>query len=199
MSGKTFASGRFVMRFYPAREEVESLAVAHGWTQESTVQKQPPFSGTEITWSSSGGGSLLYTEDEMTGNCHVVVEATNREEVQRIGELVVDELHPWEMPELVFAVDTAPDEIELGLSVIRLGIAAPPRKDEEVFRRVRSALTHDDVRVRDMAIVATTYSPWPDYVPILRGIEQGDPEPKLRQRSRFVLESYADAGIGEDE
>lgn len=186
------------MRFCPAREEVESLAVAHGWVKASTVQKQSPFSGTEITWSSSGGGSLRYTEDEMTGNCFVVVEATHREEVQRIGELVLNELLPWEMAELIYAVDTAPDEIELGLSVIRLGIAAPPRKDEEIFRRVRSALIHDDVRVRDMAIVATTYSPWPDYVPILRGIEQSDPEPKLRQRSRFVLESYADAGIGEN-
>jgi hypothetical protein len=187
------------MRFCPAREEVESLAVAHGWAKSSTVQKQPPFSGTEITWSSSGGGSLRYTEDEMTGNCYVVVEATTRGEVQRLGELVLEELLPWEMPELVFAVDNAADEIEFGLSVIRLGIAAPPHRDDQIFRRVRSALTHDDVRVRDMAIVATTYSPWPEYVPILRDIAQSDPEPKLRQRSRLVLESYTDAGIGENE
>ncbi|MFI6563225.1 hypothetical protein [Streptomyces sp. NPDC050534] len=199
MSGKRFASSRFVLRSYPAREEVQYFAESLGWVVASTEKKAPPFSGTEIIWSSSGGEALRYMEDEMTGNCYVTVEASTGEEVQRLGEAVVDELLPWEREELVFAVDTASDEMEFGLAVIRLSIAAPRRTDETILQRVRSALTHDDARVRDMGIVATTYSPWPEYVPLLRDIAQGDSEHKLRERSRSVLESYAAAGVGEDE
>lgn len=196
MNEKKATSGKFVMRSFPALEEVEYLARSLGWAKASTVEKVPPFSGVEITWSSSDGETLRYVEDEMTGNCYVTVEAPSRELVQRTTETVLDELLPWELEELLFAVDTATDAVDLGLAVIRLSIAAPSHREEQIFQRVRFALTHSDARVRDMAIAAITYSPWPEYKPILRDIAQSDPEQKLRERGGLVLQSFADAGIG---
>lgn len=186
------------MRSYPAQQDVDHFASDHGWVKTSMERKPAPFSGLEMTWSLPNNGTLRYTEDEMTQNCYLVAVAATRDDAQSIGNLILDELFPWELPELILAVDIAPNNLEFGFSVIRLGIAAPPRKDEEIFRRIQSALVHEDFQVRDMAIVATTYSPWPDYIPTLRSISENDPEPELRHRSAMVLESYANAGIRED-
>jgi len=45
--------------------------------------------------------------------------------------------------------------------------------------------------------LATTYSPWPQYRTLLRSIAEHDPEPDLRERAQFTLDSYDAVGVPE--
>jgi hypothetical protein len=197
MVQQRFRTLRMVLRSSSA-DDVRAFAEENSWI---LVLNQPadPDSGVrrELVWEAAPRVRMTYVEDDMSGNSFVTVGGEDPNLTSSIGGWVEEQLHPWRLKDLCRLVDVARDPVRVGLAVLRLALGAPYECTPEVFERIAKALEHEDERTRDMAIWATTYSPWPEYKPILRRIAQSDPEPKLRDRAQLTLESYDAAGVGD--
>jgi hypothetical protein len=193
-----FRSVRLVLRNAPNEREVRELASACNW---ELVADRPgdPDEGVlrELEWQADPAVQVAYTEDDMSPNAFVTVGGSDAVKTSAITAQVQEGLKFWSLRDLCRLVDIVKDPVKIGLAVLRLGLGSPYSYDSEVFQRITSALTHEDRRTRDMAIWATTYSPWPEYLPSLREVAENDPVSKLRERARFTVESYKRAGVME--
>jgi len=99
----------------------------------------------------------------------------DRETFDRVLELVDYELMPLQRKALL-AMNDDWDPVVRAQAVIRVGLGAPDEYDEEFFELIRDAFTSKEKYVREAAIWATAYSPWPHYRPLLEAAAQHDPE-----------------------
>ncbi|MFJ6620685.1 hypothetical protein ACIQOW_24305 [Kitasatospora sp. NPDC091335] len=198
MRNSKFKTTRIVLRSYPAEDEVDEFAGLHGWPRRAEVEaRREGGSPYTVSWDLGDESVLDYVEDGMSKNCYLIVHGPTRESVEPVGEMISEELFPWDHTELLWCVDNAPNPIELGLSIIRLALGSPDGFHDETFRRVKSGLTHPDSQVRDMSLWASTYSPWAEYIPLLQNLAAQDPVTEIRERAGLVLEAYRVRGGGD--
>jgi len=186
-----------VLRRCPAQEEINRYAAANNWARiaDSTTDSAKPR--REIVWKIAPATTLLYVEDDMSPNCFVVVGSGTASMANSAANRVYEELRPWSLQDLTHQVDESRNPLAFGRALTRLGIAAPHDFDPGVYDRMVNGLRHADERVRDMSIWATTYSPWPEYRPVLADIAAHDEVDKLRERAQLVLDAMDATGVPE--
>lgn len=196
MAHQMYRTPRMVLRKPSAEEEVRQFAESNSWT---LVSDRPGDAEAgqrrELVWEAGPEAQVTYSQDDMSPSSFVTASSASANLTSSLGRWLEEELRPWRVKDLSRLVDVAKDPVRIGLAVLRLGLGAPYEYDEAVFQRMSRGLTHEDGRTRDMAIWATTYSPWPQYRPLLRYIAEHDPEPDLRERARFTLDSYDAVGV----
>lgn len=194
ITSQRFQTSRMVLRKCPFEQDIERYAQKVGWARVSEAGGSGQVkSRREVTWKAGPATRLHYVEDDMSPNCFVYVGSGTANMASSKGQEVYEKFYPWSLQDLVDQVEVASHPLELGQAVLRLGIAAPYQFDPGVFERVQIGLRNSDERVRDMSLWATTYSPWPEYRPLLAEIADYDRVEKLRERARLTLEAF-DAG-----
>jgi hypothetical protein len=180
-------SDRLVLGRSPQHDEVADLASEQGWERVEEVTDE---GARQVLWAVGPGASLTYTEDPMSHNAYAVLVTEDRDTFERVLDLVQEELMPWQRRALLNAIDDAGDPLARARAVIRAGLGAPDLYDDGFFSKIREAIGSPEKWVREAAVWATAYSPWPQYRPLLEATAQSDPEENLRRDALAVLAGF---------
>lgn len=183
-------SDRMVLREEATEEDVQGLARGLSMTKIRDVSS--PERQTivrEITWEANSGIRLHYAADYLSASRVISVEGNDDEHFRRFIEVVVTQLRPWTLGELIDEVDSssADEPRVLARAVIRLGVGAPNEYAGEVFDRISVAMHSPDSWVRKAAIWATMYSQWPQFLPLLEEIANTDADEAMRNDARRMV------------
>ncbi|MET8271498.1 HEAT repeat domain-containing protein [Streptomyces sp. NPDC005077] len=192
MESTRYQSRRLVLDRSPQDAPVQELASDQGWQRVEEVSEED---ARQIVWAVAPGMALNYIEDPVSHNAYLVLVSDHRERVDEILEAIQQELMPWENRALLVSLDEARDPLSQARAVIRAGLGAPDEFDEAFFSRIRTSLSHSDKWVREAAVWATAYSPWPQYRPLLEMAAQNDPDEKIRSDAAAVLAGFNSEGV----
>ncbi|MEY7971861.1 HEAT repeat domain-containing protein [Saccharomonospora xinjiangensis] len=151
-----------------------------------------------VEWEITGGARLRFFRDGATGGSCFFVEAPYFELCLSMTRHAVAGIAVYTRAELLNAFDIAAhgsEERSRALLVAALG--APHAHDADVHRRIREALGDSNAGVRSAAVHAMSYSPASEYIPVLRDAAAGDPDSKVREEAKELLDVFAQVGIGE--
>ena len=201
-----FATRPRVLRPETTVEQVDEFAKGHKWPMVSVTERDRE-AGTdgEVVWRADGHtvggqvlrtGSLHYRVDAMFGIGYVSVSGTPKKAVEALASTVAQALKPWTVEELCRAFDEAADPRSQGQAVLRLGLAAPAKPDQEVVKRIRTALGDQDARVRYAAVFAASFTGYDEFLTDLRTLADEDPEEFLRDRAAATLRAMDGAEDG---
>jgi hypothetical protein len=143
----------------------------------------------EIGWAVGPDVRLDYLDDPVSKNGYVVASGP----AARVAELVAvvdEELMPFDDRALLQSIDSARDALNRARAVIRAGLGAPEDFDERFFNHIRDAMTDSQDWIREAAVWATAYSPWPQYRPLLEQTARNDSSEKIRTDAKAVLAGY---------
>lgn len=195
MSLHRYRTRRLLLRQFPGMPEVDRCADNHGW---SRIDQTARGSRTiEYTWHLGPVVTLHCVDDGVTANAYVFTSGDVSNLAESYLGTVESELNTWSISELIHQVDQSEDPLEHGRAIIRMAIAAPYERDEEVIQRMAIGLRDDDFRVRDMTMWAMSLCSYPEFRPLLQNIAHGDPEEVLRERAQMLLQAFDKAGVGD--
>jgi len=188
-----------VLRVFPGKSLVEEHANSRGWHiigfNEVDEKRGQPY---QVLWHIERAAAIYLTEDEIARNSYVVINSSSPELVNRYTAETRSALNPWTDIEMLQEFDSAHAPQPRGRALLRLGVGAPEEFDSAFFSRIKEGLSDPDERVRNVAIWACTYSPWPQYRAPLEQIANSDPVEELRERARFTLEAFDKGGVSEE-
>ncbi|MEW2358634.1 HEAT repeat domain-containing protein [Spirillospora sp. NPDC029432] len=192
-----FATRRRVLRPETTVEHVDEFAKGFQWPMVSVTERDRE-AGTdgEVVWQADGHtlgkrtlktGSLRYVQDAMFGIGYIFFTGDPQNVAETLASTADQTLRPWTVQDLCQALDQAADPRSRGRAVLRLGLAAPGKPDQQVSQRIGAALRDGDARVRYASVFATSYTGYRDLLPHLRAIAERDAEEFLRERATSVL------------
>lgn len=195
MSIKWKRSRRMVLRNHQSERDVGEFAAKLGWPLRE-VNPADPDEGInrEVVWYATPHLVLHHFDDDESQHGSVLVTGEDAETVRATAEIVEAGLDTWRPEELLTSVDRASDPEGRATAVIRAGLGAPGEFDVRFFKRICAAMHHPDPRVRESALWATSYEPWPAYRPALEEVLEQDPEEDLREMAGLLLESFGAVG-----
>jgi hypothetical protein len=150
----------------------------------------------EVVWQADGHalgkrvlktGSLHYVMEAMFGIGYVYVTGDPKGVAETLAATADETLRPLTVEELCQSFDQASDSRTRGQVVLRLGLAAPGKFDQHVFKRIGTALADEDARVRYASVFAASYTRYEAFLPNLREIADKDAEGFLRERATAAL------------
>jgi len=181
---------RYVLRDYPGAAEACALAERREWSVVGERPADPerglPF---EMVWLIEPGCKFYFTHEETARCGHVHVGGRFAEPVERHTEDLGRQPEVHSGAELLQIVDGASTPEERGAALLKLGVGAPHRFDRDFFDRTRAGLEDPDVRLRDLALWAATYSPWAEYKRIIEKLARSDPDRGVRRRAKVTLDA----------
>ncbi|GLZ06727.1 hypothetical protein Acsp03_41930 [Actinomadura sp. NBRC 104412] len=190
---------RRVLRPETTVEHVDEFAKGAHWPMVGVTERDRE-SGTdgEVVWQADGHtlgkqvlktGSLHYVQDAMFGIGYYYLTGRPKGVVETLAANAAQALDPWTVEELCQAFDQSGDPRARGQAALRLGLAAPPKPDQQVIKRIGTALADQDARVRYASIFAASYTRYEALLPNLRTIADKDEEEFLRERAAATLRS----------
>lgn len=133
-----------------------------------------------------------YIDDFISELRYVVVEGRDVEEG---AEHVAENLPVHSDADLLAWVTAAENPKELAAAVRHLAIIAPKKCDPQVLSGFLRGLRHADPAVRVISIHACGYPAWPELKPAIRQIKDSDPDRRVRDTARRMLDVYREAGL----
>lgn len=187
-----------VLRESPGIQDASRYAEQMGWS-EFAERAADPARGVnyEFVWKADDRVIFTYGLDDISQFGFILF---NGEDVHQIEQLLEDaalELNTWTIDEMADAVVAADTPEKRGHAILRLALGSPPHFDQRVFDSLRDALLDDNPEIRNAGIHAATYSPIPEYRPMLEEVRQNDPLPELSDLAAAALDSYDVGGVGE--
>jgi hypothetical protein len=196
MSTTDHRSDRLVLKQPHAESEVQAFADELGWPRMGEQDEDLAIGQSrEVMWGAGTALSLHYVEDPVSRNGYAMAWGVKESAVIALAGMAAARLDVWSPAELFAAVDAADTPEGRTAAVLRLGLGAPDAFDRGFFDRITTAMADPDTGVREAAIHATVFSPYPQYRDALRRTAAGDPDPDRRVNASIVLDSFDD---GED-
>lgn len=187
---------RLVLRDRFAEKRIGDLASELGWPRREEYPADPE-EGTDyqVVWAVAPSLTLHYCEDEISRHSYLVVAGEDPVAVRGTAELMEFRLDIWRLDELLDEIDAAAGPAQLARAVVRAGLGCPEEFDERFFSRLHGALRHSDPRVRERALWAVSYVPWPNYRPQLSFIRENDAMEDLRGTAGILLEALDEMAL----
>lgn len=191
-----YESDRIILRRTPREADVAYMAGLHGWQKGLTIADDPAAGELyQVLRATNKGSTISYIEDAVSRNCYAVVASRREQETAALARLLTEELNAWERPQLLLSVDESADALDRARAVVRLGLGAPRKFDEDFFTRIRAACTDENEWIREAAVWATSYSPWSQHRPLLEATAEKDSVGKIREKARLILKGFDRAGV----
>lgn len=185
-----YRSTRRVLRSSNGEVDVRNLAEAQDWAIMSADAADPERGTPARTrWRVVRRVLFQLTKDVLTGREYYFLAGRHAEEVERCAHAVAKHLDAWDINELV-ALEADQDSRERGQTIMRLGLAAPYEFEPQVFAVIQRALADASPDIRNVGVFACSYSPWPNYRPLLEKIRAEDPSPELRETAGAALRAF---------
>lgn len=193
MAGTKYFTQRMLLTERTSQARVRAFAAGMGW-QTALEEGDPAHENFRIDFVVAPEVFLHYVEDFTSRQRYFYVSSPTPDAAYPLSTLVADDLEPYAMSDLLRACDMA-EGLEQGRANMRLGVAAPHEYAQDVFEHISAGMRNEDPRVRRLSMWATTYSPWHQYVPLLRDIARADPDPALQDRAETILSVYESHGL----
>lgn len=181
------------------RDDARAVERLHNLVQNLDAVKTeensyPPEQGVvhDVTWTMAGGVAIYSAEDIRSGCTCVVIIGENESHVSSYSGSIKEYLQPLEQEELLSAVIEEADANLKARMVLRAGFGAPYQFDDRFFSVIRDAMFDASAFVRDAAIHAIRYSPWPRYIGELMRVAREDPEWLIREVAGGLAEAIPD-------
>ena len=182
-------SSRRVLREYPDFARVNHYAEEHSFAPKSEqLGDEDAGIGYEMSWFLTPAVIFVYAEDEVSKSSYLYVTGRDAADVEARIAAIADDLDPLTMNELSAAVEEAGDGPPLARALLRVGLGAPLEFDGSVFDLIRSGLTNEDEMVRQSTVYALTYSPWLEWLPVLREVARSDSSADVRELAAATAE-----------
>jgi len=193
-------SRRLVLKAPAGEDDVQRFVDELGWSRiaETPAPSSDEEPAREIGWAAGPALSLHYVEDPVSLNSYVVARGFEQTAVDALARLAEERLDTWSLDELLIAVDQPAEPLDRARAMIRAGVGAPEGFDQRFFDRISAATTDPDPMVREAALYATAYSPYPKYRAILELAAREDPDQQRRDDAWILLESFDTQGIGNE-
>jgi hypothetical protein len=197
MTDQWTVTGRLVLPDDATEEDVHNFAMSLGWPLQNEIPANTE-EGTsrELVWHDDPSISMHFYEDEISGFDFIIIIGEDPDAVHTTQESVEGHLHTWRPSELLESFAGKHSDDELAQVTIRAGLGAPKEFDQAFFEAIRNSARNSHDRVREAAVWAMSYRPWPAYRSVLEERASTDPDLELRKLAAAVLEEYDDAGIG---
>ncbi|PUB26247.1 hypothetical protein C8K30_106336 [Promicromonospora sp. AC04] len=190
-------SARYVvLRERFAEERVGRFAVELGWSRQWETTADPDEGISYAVGWGVGTLSVEYCEDDVSRHSYLCFAGEDAAAVEGATELAEARLDAWRVEDLLTAVDSETEPVELARAVIRAGLGAPRKLDERFFAVIDGALQHPDARVREAAVWAVSYVPQPQYRRRLEALRDHDPEYDVWSTAQILLDAFDAEGVG---
>ncbi|MGM0344561.1 hypothetical protein [Streptomyces sp. Adlamb9] len=193
MNDTRYVTQRTLFTEQAARDQVLAYAAEMGW-RTALVEGDPTRENFRVNFEVAPEVFVHYVEDFTSRQRYFYVTGPTELAIDQLATLVASDLATYALSDFLRACDVA-EGVERARANMRLGVAAPYDYDEDVFERISAGMRHEDPRVRRLSMWATTYSPWGQYLPLLRDIARADPDPALRDRAVTILSVYESHGV----
>ncbi|RJO78274.1 hypothetical protein D5S18_04965 [Nocardia panacis] len=188
----TDRSRRLVLRDGVDESAVAELAALLGWPLRADIPAdRQEWTPRQVAWYVGPAIALTYVEDLLSGFPYVMITGSDEKVLSATVELAEQKLNTWRLAELIGDVDPEADPATYAESVLRLGMGAPVEFDEEFFGTLRRALRSGAADVRQSAVWAITYEPWPAYATLLEEFLDNEPDQAIADLALNVLEELA--------
>lgn len=151
----------------------------------------------EVVWMTDDAVTFHYVEDEIAAHSFVFFKGREATLVDSYADEAGRELEVWQLEETVRAVDAASDPRQLGLALLRMGLAAPYMYNEAVSARLLKNAEDPEDNLRNIAVWAMSYSPYPQYRATLRRLAVDDPNGEIRDLASATLRAFDEGGVPE--
>jgi hypothetical protein len=188
---------RYILRDFPAREQVEEFADANEWPLVSEAPGDPErYVSKHTIWLTPTTITLDYEEEYVSQHAYAYYRGRDLEAIPELVGKLEDALHPWTREELLSAVSNSRTGPERARAVMRAALGAPLEFDQEFFEAVKSCMEAHDAPLRNAAAFAAGSASWPQFRPLLERIASQDPEMEVREMAQGVLRAYNKFRIG---
>lgn len=185
-----YRTRRVVFCEYPALPEITAYGEGYGW---QLTGEDPD--GSRIFTAGRASLEVHYRDDDITHNSYAYAVGATKNVAEALIGMIERDLDCWPRPLLLHAFDQRPDFDRGGQALLRLTLSAPDVFDQDVYDRVAVALRDPDERLRNLAIWATSCTPWPEYRRLLTDATTTDPSDAVRARADRMLASFDAAEI----
>lgn len=191
---QVFRTERRVLKTYPFEDEANEIAVEQGWIKNHDVPRDSEKSqAREITWHVADGLSFGYLESYLSKDCCILAIGESLDEADGLIGGIAAELEDiiYSEEELLEGVRDAQNASALARAIVRAGLGAPVEFSREFYSIFESILTsHDDSRVREIALHSMLYLEWPSLDSLIERSMRDDPAERVRSMAFRVRESY---------
>jgi hypothetical protein len=182
-------SSRRVLREYPDFARVHRYAEEHSFAPKSEqLGDEDAGIGYEMSWFLTPTVILVYAEDEVSKSSYLYVTGRDAADIEARIAATSHDLDPLTMNELSAAVGEAGDGPTLARALLRVGLGAPLEFDGAVFDLVCGGLSNEDEMVRQSTVYAMSYSPWLEWLPVLREVARSDSSADVRELAAMMAE-----------
>jgi hypothetical protein len=171
-----------------ADEALPGFADAWGWQSDECESDvgDPMLLGA---WRSTREPAAIRYRIDPRLNLRVLeVTGEGAEDVASWVRLLVPSRAREDLSGLITQLADPPSWVELMHLAAALG--NPDKLDPELFLILANGLIHFDARVRQAAVLATAYLPWPRFRTALKRLAETDPDPDVRARAAERLTAF---------
>jgi hypothetical protein len=198
MTDSGYLSERILFRSCPVAESLRDWAESSRWSIDAAEAGNPDKGvPLKIVWRVSDQPELLlhYVEDAFSDNCYFYLVGEDPLMLQSYCGTIAHRIPTLAADDILSEFDGARTGPERARALMKPGLAAPYNHDEAYFGRIRQGLESATESDRDVAVWASSYSPYPRYLPILERMAEADRSVTVRQRASLVAEAMRHAEL----
>jgi hypothetical protein len=175
---------RYVLKPHVGRSDVELLAWDRDWNLAAMGNEEADVY-VDVWSTDDGKNEIHYVEDRPIGLNYLTLRGENLEEVD---EGIRGDFEILDFSEALQTLRGAVDRDSELRAFYAVALNATEDQRELVLQQFRAAARHSDVGMRQAAVMATGYLPWPDLVALVETMRRDDPDPLVRQNAEILLE-----------
>jgi hypothetical protein len=190
------ATPRYLLRDGVGEDDVAAFAAEHGWDLVSRdVADRERGTEHDTMWSTRDRVTFHYHEDGAARRPYVYLAGRDLAKVEHFRDVVDGRLNPLQDAELLSDVSAQPPGPKRALAILLAGIGAPMGYDKRFFTVIAAAMKDDVAELRKVGVLASTYSPWPEYRPLLADLARDDADPEVRELAQATIRAFDEQGI----
>jgi hypothetical protein len=165
--------------------DVDTLAWREEWNIQASIPRtrDNPY---EVIFTAEDGTSIHYIEDFLLGVNYLLLEG---EDPAPTAERILGKLPTYSIDEIQRLVERCRTRDEQIRAIYLAAAATTPRFDASLYRLFEITLASNNPEVRSAAILGMGYAAWPAFKALLQPIEATDPDARVREDARAMLES----------
>lgn len=164
-----------------AERALQGFSDAWGWDADANVAEAEARLVLAAWRSTREPAAIRYLDEPALGLRLLEVTGEGAEDVASWIRLLVPCRAREDLPTEIARLSDPPSFVDLMHLAAALG--DPDELDPELFLVVGNGFVHFDPRVREAAILATCYLPWPQFRRALERLSESDPDLEVRAKA----------------
>ncbi|MFE2938397.1 hypothetical protein ACFXKG_04870 [Streptomyces sp. NPDC059255] len=172
---------------------MDAIIRSAGWqVVDSNAERGDANYKKTVTWGVTSELWVTYVEDLITQVSVVIVFGVDRNAVEALTLRISALLTPYSRQDVLATPSEDTPKPEVARHLVRLALSASEAFDAEIFEKIKTAAGHSDPEIRNAAAWATVYLSWAECEFLLRRLAENDPDERVREGSRMLIESLKD-------